>query len=408
MKKPALQAKDILILFCCVIIMATTLAMVIVVASVFYPVVSTKLGISLPAMALTGTITSLASMVSSLFWGKFYARRDLRLPFIIGLGIMGLAYLGMAAAQNVYHLYLASFVIGFMFGGVSMIPVSIIITRHFTKNTGTALSIAMAGSGLGGMILNPIINNTITSQSWQTGYLIVALVILALAMPCAALVTHLVRDEIKPMPKSELAAQQKRRGSDWRAGWFWALLLAALLSGVTGTGIISSLPTYTRDLNFSIQQISLVTSAYAASMLIGKFLVGIVNDKFGAVRGTLFAGSLLIITAVSLHFIQNPLFLVLMLLSLGVGVSLGTVSTTWLTNHFFSKAEFSNYYGGVQFFNSLGIALGLPFLAFLRERSGSYTLAWWTVLLLSLILLALFLYSIHGNKKARASEPSEA
>jgi MFS family permease len=328
----------------------------------------------------------------------------LRLPFLVGLAIMGLAYLGMAAARNIWHLYLASFVIGFMFGGVSMIPVSIIITRHFTKNTGTALSIAMAGSGLGGMVLNPIFNHTITSLSWQIGYLIVAGVILLVALPCAALVTYLVRDELEPAPAAQTRLAAGSGGAYWRAPWYWALLIASLLAGLIGTGIISNLPSYTRDLNFSIGRISFVTSAYAASMLVGKFLVGIANDKFGAVKGTIFAGSMVILTALSLHLIENPVFLAVMLLSIGVGVSMGTVSTTWLTNRFFSKADFSSYFGGVQFFNSLGIAIGLPFLALVREKFGSYTAAWWLVFALSLVMLALFLLSIHGNRRARAAE----
>lgn len=407
MKRSGFQLRDFLILGGCVLIMATTLALVIVVASVFFPVVSKALAVSLPAMALTGTIVSVAAMISSLLWGKFYARHPLRLPFLVGLAIMGLAYLGMAAARNIWHLYLASFVIGFMFGGVSMIPVSIIITRHFTKNTGTALSIAMAGSGLGGMVLNPIINHTITSLSWQIGYLIVAGVILLVALPCAALVTYLVRDELEPAPAAQTRLAAGPGGAYWRAPWYWALLIASLLAGLIGTGIISNLPSYTRDLNFSIGRISFVTSAYAASMLVGKFLVGIANDKFGAVKGTIFAGSMVILTALSLHLIENPVFLAVMLLSIGIGVSMGTVSTTWLTNRFFSKADFSSYFGGVQFFNSLGIAIGLPFLALVREKFGSYTAAWWLVFALSLVMLALFLLSIHGNRRARAAEISQ-
>lgn len=71
MEKRPLTIKDIVILFCCVLIMATTMGIVNVVLSIFYPVVSLDLGVSRTSFALTGTITALSGMAASLFWGFF-------------------------------------------------------------------------------------------------------------------------------------------------------------------------------------------------------------------------------------------------------------------------------------------------------------------------------------------------
>ncbi len=50
------------------------------------------------------------------------------------------------------------------------------------------------------MILNPIINNVIYKQSWQAGYRLLAIVVFAIALPCAFLITQITKEQIKPRP----------------------------------------------------------------------------------------------------------------------------------------------------------------------------------------------------------------
>jgi MFS family permease len=167
MAKLGQKAKDLIILIGCVLIMATTMGIIMNVASIFYPVVAEDLGVSRATFALTGTITSLSSMFAALFWGFLYTKTGIQKPMLIGIAAAGICYFGLQAARTLLHFYLLAGLIGFLFGGVSIIPVSTIITRHFTRNTGSALSIALAGSGLGPMLLNPLINTLINTQSWR-------------------------------------------------------------------------------------------------------------------------------------------------------------------------------------------------------------------------------------------------
>ncbi len=404
MEKKALNFKDGIILFCCVLIMALTMGIVNMVLSIFFPIVSVDLGVSRPSFALTGTITALSSMVAALFWGFFYGKNAIQKPMIIGMAALGISFFGLQASQNLFHFYLLSLFIGLIYSGVSIIPVSTIVTRHFTRNTGFALSLALAGSGLGAMVLNPIVNTIVNTQGWRAGYQLLAIVVLAVALPSAILVTHLVRDEIQARPITVFDKAEKVANPYWKSSWFWAFLFAGLLAGLTGAGTLANLPGYMKDLHFSVSRISFVTSAYAASMIVGKFTLGFLYDRLGAKKATLIAGGLFILSMIFMILIKATPFLILMLICLGMGVSIGTVSLTWMTNYFFGKENYSKYYGSVQFSNSLGIAVGVPMISLMLESSGNFALIWLLIALLGLLMITLFLYSIKQNQKQRSIE----
>ena len=92
MEKQRFQAKDLLVLLFCVMIMATTMGIVLLVLSLFFPVVSVEIGVSRSAFALTGTITALSAMLAALFWGFFYHKHAIQLPLMLGLLGLGLLY----------------------------------------------------------------------------------------------------------------------------------------------------------------------------------------------------------------------------------------------------------------------------------------------------------------------------
>ncbi|NLG40413.1 MAG: MFS transporter [Chloroflexi bacterium] len=403
MEKSSFTIQDIIILLACVLIMGTTMGVVNVVLSIFYPIVAPDLEVSRASFALTGTITALSAMVAALFWGLFYSAKPLQKPMILSIIIFGLCFFGLQAARNLTYFYALAFLIGITYGGISIIPVSIIITRHFTTNTGFALSAALAGSGLGAMILNPIINTIINGAGWRVGYLLIAIVIFVITLPCAFLVTHLTKTEIQSNPKASPRSPKVERRASLKQAWLWAFLAAAFLSGLTGGGVLANLPTYMKDLNFSVSRISVVTSAYAASLVFGKILLGFFYDRLGAKKATLISGLLMTLSLGLMIFIDSTIMLILMLVFIGIGLSIGTVSITWLTNHFFGKEEYSKYYGTVQFANSLGIAVGVPVIAAGLENLENPTLLWIVITALSLVMVSLFVVSIRANQKMKAS-----
>ena len=59
------------------------------------------------------------------------------------------------------------------------------ITNWFAKKRGLAMSIAMAGIGVGGTIFSPIVTMLLGKYGWRHTYQIMALIVLVIALPAA-------------------------------------------------------------------------------------------------------------------------------------------------------------------------------------------------------------------------------
>ena len=84
---------------------------------------------------------------------------------------------------------------GIGWAGATNLPATIMVSNWFgPKIKGTAMSIAMLGSGAGALVWINIINGIITSTGWRTGYLAMA-GINALMIPIALLVVSMPSDK---------------------------------------------------------------------------------------------------------------------------------------------------------------------------------------------------------------------
>ena len=101
--------------------------------------------------------------------------RKIQCISIIGFA---LSYASYSLAQNAIHLYISSVFIGVFWLNSALIPVSMMITNWFAKKRGLAMSIAMAGIGVGGTIFSPIVTMLLEKYGWRHTYQIMALIVL--------------------------------------------------------------------------------------------------------------------------------------------------------------------------------------------------------------------------------------
>ncbi|MEI3232973.1 MAG: MFS transporter [Intestinibacter bartlettii] len=68
-----------------------------------------------------------------------------------------------------------------------LIPVSMMVTNWFVEKRGIAMSVTMAGIGLGGTIFSLIVTDLLQNYGWRHTYLIMAGIILVVALPVASM-----------------------------------------------------------------------------------------------------------------------------------------------------------------------------------------------------------------------------
>lgn len=302
--------------------------------------VTGDLGISRSAFTLANTILQgLGIFISPIVSSKLAKGNMRRIQCVSIIGFV-LSYASYSLAQNALHLYISSFFTGIFFLNSALIPVSMIITNWFVKKRGLAMSIAMAGIGIGGTIFSPVITSLLDSYGWRRTYQIMAVIILVVALPAAFFLLRKKPEDLGLLPY----------GSDETAS-----------AGRTD----APAPV------FNLEVKDCWSKVFFWFFIIGMFL----GDN------------------VSMLYIMALLF--------GLGDAIGTVTPPLITSAIFGAEKYGKAYGIANSFTQVGLSLGSLMVAAIYDASGSYTNAWILLLVLTVGALIGWVGSVWMAKKYR-------
>ena len=170
----------------CVLITTTMVPPIMSLSNKFLIQVTTEMNISRGAFTLANTIVQGLGIFISPIVSKNLAKGNMRK--IQSISIIGfvLAYASYSLAKSPIHLYMSSFFVGLFYLNSTLIPVSMMVTNWFVEKRGIAMSVTMAGIGLGGTIFSPIVTDLLQNYGWRHTYLIMAGIILVVALPVVA------------------------------------------------------------------------------------------------------------------------------------------------------------------------------------------------------------------------------
>ncbi len=171
----------------CVLITTTMVPPIMSLSNKFLIQVTTEMNISRGAFTLANTIVQGLGIFISPIVSKNLAKGNMRK--IQSISIIGfvLSYASYSLAKSPIHLYMSSFFVGLFYLNSTLIPVSMMVTNWFVEKRGIAMSVTMAGIGLGGTIFSPIVTNLLQNYGWRHTYLIMAGIILVVALPVASM-----------------------------------------------------------------------------------------------------------------------------------------------------------------------------------------------------------------------------
>ena len=368
----------------CFMIMCFALCLVMNCFGLFIKPVTEDLGLSRQAFSMNSTMISVAMMAVSFFSGKIFSSR-------IGIKkIMMIATVGLSASYALYStastpvaFYAVSIAVGVFLALLAQVPCSMLVNNWFREKKGLAMGLVFMGSGVGGIVLNPIISALMGSMGWRKTYLVMAgLMFLAIA-PCTFFLIR-VRPEDKGLEPYGGRAQdgtaevygmtyaEARR--DIR---FWLLLLSVMVITACCCSVVQQLASYISDIGYSYEVSAMVSSCSLGLMAVGKLLTGRMYDKLGTRNSTLICMGCVIGGIGILSMAASGVaFIGAFLLLFGVGCAITTVSYPILTTSLFGNRDYSSIYGIVNVANSVGTAIGSPIAAAIFDSQGSYAPAW--------------------------------
>lgn len=362
----------------------------VAVANLFQLPVTEEFGISNSQFAISNSLVLGVGIFLSPIISKKLATGNFKLIYSIAVIVYALAYMGFGFAPNIYVFYLLSLLVGFGYTTTTIIPVSMLMNNWFVKKRGLALSLALSGLGIGGVIFSQILTPLINNVGWRQTYLIYGVIMLVVTLPIVLFV-------FKPRPESinlkaygteelnisnkgdkEQIQAQRNQAIGAKTGitpFFILLMLGAVLVGLVNNGGLGQFPPVLNSLHGATQG-ALIISIYSAVGILGKLILGNVNDRYGPVASTIYASVLLIVTYIVMIFAGNFVLAIIMAILFGLGNAIGTVSPPLITSAIYSADDFPKPYGYVQSGVQLGMTVGSLVAASIADFTGTYTVSW--------------------------------
>lgn len=277
------------IVLCCFLIMFVIVGLIMSCAGIFYKPVSEELGIDIGKFGLYMSLNFLFSTLTLSFAGRLMERYSARVILTISSAVAGLSLMAMSQFDALWQFYITGALFGITLAFLLYLGFPTLLNRWFKSRMGIFIGICSAGSGIGGVLFNPIGGYLITNYGWRTTYLIFGAMILLLVTPVLALfLRDYPKDKgLKPYGTTATAVTDSQpRNQDTgieyakaiRMPVFYGLVVFAFLLNAAAT-LNVFIPAYVQSIQFSIEEASFVASAVMVGVTVGKVALGMINDR---------------------------------------------------------------------------------------------------------------------------------
>ncbi len=378
--------------------------------SIYLPYIRDGFGLTNAETSTLVTMKLLIAFFCMLLIGKYYDLFDIRVGLTIAAGFGALSFVMYAFSYNFLTFAVAAAVSGISYGMGSMVPISILMNRWFSDHKALAISICSAGSGMGSVILPPVLTGLLSSFSMRTVFLLEALMMVGAAL----IIFLLIRNYPREMDLTRLGENRTKLAatavsskdiSDKGPIPGSVFILAAIgcfFMGAQGNPGISHVPVLFTSAGFTAVFAATLMSIVGAALTIGKIVYGEVTDKIGGFRSSmifcvvLISGNVLCCMA---ELGSSALSLIAAAL-LGVGYSVSTVGPSVWTGDLSSEQEFAKTIRTFQISYSLGALITASIPGILADIfGGSYVPAFVMFTVLTVLATVLILIAYRKRMK---------
>ncbi|MBL8645413.1 MAG: MFS transporter [Rhodospirillaceae bacterium] len=281
---------------------------------------------------------------------------------------------------NIAVFYAAWLLMSLVGGGTTPVVWTRTVNIWFDKGRGLALGVALAGSGLAGVIAPVLTTKAILAFGWQGGYLAISAFIVFVAVP----VLFLFFQERK-LPAASHAADTPAltTGSHGLAGLtlaesrtstaFWKIAIGFFFVSAVIAALIINLVPLLIDRGLPQVEAAKVASIMGTAVLIGRVGIGYLLDRFSAPKVARLLLGLSAIGCLMLSVQGTPQWVVaLSVISLGFAAAAEVDLLAFLTSRFFGMKSYGKIYGLQLTAFYLGASLGPLCAGLAYDAFGNY------------------------------------
>ncbi|KAI9298414.1 MFS general substrate transporter [Neoconidiobolus thromboides FSU 785] len=263
-----------------IIVMASFMSLFIVVGMAFsigvfiqhYADVLFKDQAPLSTLTFIGTLSSSIQNVLAIFTGKLADKIGYRKAIFIGAAIISLGLLLASFSTQVWHLFLTQGVMVGIGSAIAFIPAISAPAQWFKKYTGLATGICVAGAGIGGLTLSPILQAIISNLGFRWALRVEAIVSV-IVLPASA---FFIKERVKTSNKGSWFNFKKFKDSR-----FLSLFLGGFLCSFGYLVPFLLMAKYARSIDLSESQGALLIGLLNGGSAVGRIVLGSLGDRFG-------------------------------------------------------------------------------------------------------------------------------
>ena len=305
--------------------------------------------------------------------------------------ILALGYVLMSQVSALWHIYLFyGLFIGIGISGTDVVLLST-IARWFVKKRGMMSGIIKVGTGLGMVIMPPLINKMITVYGWRISFTMLSIL---LFLSFVSLAQLLVRDPAKKglLPDNEREVTTSGEyemesgltfGETIRTRQFWTVCMIYMIILFCTYTILMHIVPHAIDLGISSTEAANVISIIGAVSIAGRIVMGGAGDRIGNKAALIICFSLLIVALCWLQFAQTLwlLYFFAVIQGFGHGGFFALISPT--IAGLFGTVSHGVIFGIVTFSGTIGGAIGPLLAGYLFDVTHSYRVVFLTLAAMS-------------------------
>ncbi|KMS54926.1 sugar phosphate permease [Novosphingobium barchaimii LL02] len=373
--------------------MATGMSIIGTVTSAIAPTLVADAGWSKADFAMVGTLGLLTALAMP-FIGRLADVLGVKLTALIGIVAMPLAFLAYSLNGGSFGIYLAVFIFQSIVCVTTTATVyTRLVVQHVIHARGLALAIVACGPALFSAVGGPILNEFVEANGWAATYRALAAFVAIAGIVTFLLIPSTGRDHALAV------LTPKRRARDdypevFREPAFWILFAAMYLCNLPLTLILVQLKMLALDNGVTAEGASIMFTALALGMLLGRFITGVALDRFAPNVVSFFTLGL---PGIGLYVLATsydaPAVVTAAIFSLGFAVGAEGDILAYLVARHFRSGIYSSVLGLLTGVCSMAAASGAMLLSLTLARTGSFNtflvITGTTVLIGSLLLLML-------------------
>jgi MFS family permease len=323
-------------------------------------------------------LAAISVAIFSPFIGKLFDRFDPRkliAGFMAAFGL-SLAALSLLTRQPM-QLYINAVCIGISGTGTYQLGYARIIAGWFERKLGAALSIVVAGSGLGSFLVPPLVQHLIAAYGWRHTYLILAALPLCIGTPLTLAFARSSPHAARTRAAAESAPSAAIAGLRWSRAVaslsFWLLALSVVALSLTENGALAHLAPMLSDHGLHPREVAFAASLLGIASVSGRFALGWLLDF---VKGSAIAIGSLLASGFGMFFLAHAHSFAAagpaaFLAGLGGGCELDLIP--YMLRRYFGLRSFSTLYGLIYSAYAVAGAIAPLILGHVYDATGSYT-----------------------------------